>query len=411
MTDYKSFLHEARAAYLACNRETLEWVLDRGVLAGGFLNTKVNSITLRDYGSQDGWRGPDYTYGWIQGRGLEALVTHAAFFEKENPVLAGRLDAAARTLYSVLAPLYDRYGAAFFCYDTSMTPVRRDAAGKPVPQIVGSPYFTYSDAFVLKGLVAATTRFELSRRDHYLARLSAVVEGIGSGLFIGDEQLPLNAESAAEQEAEFGPRMILMGAAGMLTQLGLHDAARFGDRFIAHVLERHWDNGGDTPSFLVRDIEGGDRCNVGHAIELAGFAYEYLPDTAPSNTLEAIRLAMISSFRAAITEPGLCLHVSASSGQHVSPYFPWWSLPETVRAASLCYLRRPDEAVLDVWKAAHDAFFRNYWRAGHGLAYQTRDRSGPVDFVPATPDLDPGYHTGLSLLAAIHACDRLLAAG
>ena len=26
---------------------------------------------------------------------------------------------------------------------------------------------------------------------------------------------------------------------------------------------------------------------------------------------------------------------------------------------------------------------------------------GPADFVPATPDLDPGYHTGLSLLAAI----------
>jgi hypothetical protein len=34
---------------------------------------------------------------------------------------------------------------------------------------------------------------------------------------------------------------------------------------------------------------------------------------------------------------------------------------------------------------------------------------GPIDYVPATPDLDPGYHTGLSLLAAIEVADALAA--
>lgn len=410
MTDFKAFLRNAREAYVACNRETLVWVLDRGTLAGGFLNTKVNSISLKDYGSEDGWRGPDYTYGWIQGRGLEALVTHAAFFEKEDPALSARLDEAARKLYAALAPLYDRYNGAFFCYDASMTPVWRDADGRAMPQNTGTPYFTYSDAFVLKGLVAATTRYDPARRGPYLTKLASLVDGIEKGLFIGDEQLPLTAESAAAQEPEFGPRMILMGAAGMLTQLGLHQEAAFGERYIAHVLEHHWDCEGENPSFLIRDIEDGDRCNVGHAIELAGFSYEHLPAAAGSETVDAIRLAMVSSFNAAFTGPGLCLHVSAATGRCISPYFPWWSLPEAVRAASLCYLRRPDEEVLAVWQKAHEAFFANYWRAGHGLAYQTRDRAGPVDFVPATPDLDPGYHTGLSLLAAIHACDWLLEA-
>jgi len=37
------------------------------------------------------------------------------------------------------------------------------------------------------------------------------------------------------------------------------------------------------------------------------------------------------------------------------------------------------------------------------VAYQTMTKEGPIDWVPATPDLDPGYHTGLSLLAAIEA--------
>jgi len=31
---------------------------------------------------------------------------------------------------------------------------------------------------------------------------------------------------------------------------------------------------------------------------------------------------------------------------------------------------------------------------------------GPVDIVPTTPDLDPGYHTGLSLLVALQMAER-----
>ena len=64
-----------------------------------------------------------------------------------------------------------------------------------------------------------------------------------------------------------------------------------------------------------------------------------------------------------------------------------------------------------VWRKAHKAFFANYWRGSPAIAYQTRDRNGPVDFVPATPDLDPGYHTGLSFLGGIEAIDALLPPG
>ncbi len=53
-----------------------------------FIDTKLNSITLEDYTVADGLRGPSYLYGWIQGRGLEALATHAAFFERTDPTLA-----------------------------------------------------------------------------------------------------------------------------------------------------------------------------------------------------------------------------------------------------------------------------------------------------------------------------------
>jgi hypothetical protein len=58
MSEIDAFLHEARRAYVASNRGTLEWMLDRPPLNGAFLNSKMNSITLADYGDADGWRGP-----------------------------------------------------------------------------------------------------------------------------------------------------------------------------------------------------------------------------------------------------------------------------------------------------------------------------------------------------------------
>jgi hypothetical protein len=80
-----------------------------------------------------------------------------------------------------------------------------------------------------------------------------------------------------------------------------------------------------------------------------------------------------------------------------------------MRAAALVYARTRNDDVLAVWQAAHRAFFSLYWRADAGVAYQTRTVDGPVDYVPATPDLDPGYHTGLSLDAAAAVAEALTA--
>jgi hypothetical protein len=100
------------------------------------------------------------------------------------------------------------------------------------------------------------------------------------------------------------------------------------------------------------------------------------------------------------------LSVDARDGAHRSAYRPWWSLPETARAAALVREATGDPEALAIWERADAAFFTHYWRPEARLAYQTRDSEGPVDFVPATPDLDPGYHTCLSLLGAIEAIDR-----
>ncbi|TNM63792.1 AGE family epimerase/isomerase [Aliirhizobium smilacinae] len=399
-----TFFDAARRDYVAANAGTLYWMLQRPALGGGFLNTKQNSLTLKDYGAEDGLRGPDYTYGWIQGRGLEALVGHAEFFEEELPPLAEKLDAAGRRLYGLLVDLEQADGHAYFCYDCDMRPVYADASGAIREQHRQGTIYSYSDAFVAKGLVAAASRYGLPDLTEHLAYFDQVIAAIESDHFQMDDRRPLSIDRIALQADDFGPRMILLGAAGMLKRLGHTGHLDYADRFIAHVMERHFDDA----TGLLRNVPGEDLCNVGHGIEFVGFVLDYLGDDTDPTLIEKLERILISSFDKGFVGPGIALTVSTATGEPQSPYCPWWSLPETIRAAALVHLRTGSAESLRVWKAAHAAFFEHYWRGSPPIAYQTMTKDGPVDFVPATPDLDPGYHTGLSLLAAIHAADGLM---
>ena len=400
------FLSQARRTYADANAGTLRWMLSRPALGGAFLNTKQQSVTLRDYGANDGHRSPAYTYGWIQGRGLESLATHADFLAKEDPALAAALDAAAGPLYDALDALQRHDGHAYFAYDAALNPVYSDANDVIRPQRPAGDIYSYADIFVTKGLLAAG--HHLGRADdqaRHLAALDAIVAAIDEGRFQIDERVPLSHEELQRQPDDFGPRMILLAGGGLLRRLGLGSHAAYCDRFIAHVLDRHL----DPSSGLLRNVPGLDACNVGHGIEFAGFALDHLPADADPALVATLEGVLIASFRRGFVGPGVALAVSASTGDVLNPLCPWWSLPETIRTAALCYARTGNPETLAVWKDAHEAFFTRYWRGTPSLAYQTMTAEGPIDYVPATPDLDPGYHTGLSLLAAIEVADTLVA--
>ncbi|MBY8918460.1 hypothetical protein KUG85_18960 (plasmid) [Nitratireductor sp. L1-7-SE] len=403
MTAGNAFFPEAADRYASANAGTLRWMLDRPLLGAGFLNTKVNSLTLADYGEADGLRGPDYTYGWIQGRGLEALVTHAAFFETRDAALSRRLDEAGRSLFARIKALQARDGHVYFRYDAGLRPVRADADGTVTAQEPAGDVFTYSDAFAAKGLVAAAARYAPEELPGYLRYLADVTAAIEDGRFQMGEEKPLGGEALAGEPDDFGPRMILLGAAGMLERCGLSDHAAYAQRFIDHVIENHL----DAKTGLLRNVPGGDECNVGHGIEFAGFALDHAPVRRNPALVATLERILFASFRASFAECGLHLTVSVSSGEKLSPYRPWWSLPETIRTAALCHQLTGSADSLAIWQEADSAFFDHYWRGAPAIAYQTRTADGPTDYVPATPDLDPGYHTGLSLLAAIRVAEAL----
>jgi hypothetical protein len=392
------WIADARARYIAANAAALGWMLDRPRLHGAFLDTKLNPLTLADYTDADGWRGPAFTYGWIQGRGLEALVRHARALAGHDPALAVRLNAAAGPLAAALDRLVRRDGRAVFAWHGSdFDPVRPGPDGAPVRQDGPPDIVTFSDIFVAKGLLAAAAARDPSAIPARRAALLAIGQAIANGRFQIDEKAPLSDAAIAAQPAEYGPRMIFLGATGLLRSLGLDDDG-MGRRFVDAVLTAH-----ARPDGALADTPGGRIGNPGHAIEFVGFALETLGDGADDALVARLSAAFHAAWQAGWSPPGLALTVDLDTRRPLSPIRPWWSLPETIRAAALLWTRTRDPRTLAVWKAADAAFFGAYWRGTPPVAYQTLSDAGPVDHVPATPDLDPGYHTGLSLLGAVEA--------
>ena len=128
----------------------------------------------------------------------------------------------------------------------------------------------------------------------------------------------------------------------------------------------------------MRNVPGTDDCNVGHAIEFVGFALDHLQDSAEPALVQQLQSVLNSSFTRGFIGPGLCLSVSAATGEPLSPYCPWWSLPDHP-ICRLVLRRTGDGEILRIWEQADYAFFTHYWRGS--LAYQTLTRDGPVDFV------------------------------
>ncbi len=401
MSEHSEFIASVPERYSQCCAATMRWMLTRPVLHGGWLNTKMNSMTKVDYVAHEDIRGPDFIYGWIQGRGLEAIVAHAEFFADSDSQLTAALDMCGLRLYRLLTALQQECGHIYFCYqaDASATlrPVCCSHDGTVQPLRVADDCYSYADIFAAKGLVAAAARYCPDELDRQLGYLQDTIAAIEDGRFQINERVILGSEVIKEQPDDFGPRMIMLGAHELLVRYGLDAHADFAAEFVSYVLERHF----DVSSGLLFNVPGTDICNVGHAIEFVGFALAVKSVLNDRQTVAQLAGILRASFNAGFTGNGIALSVSASNGTVVNPICPWWSLPETIRSAARVVATTGDVECRAIWAAADQAFFNNFWQADNGIAVQARDENGPVDFVPATPDLDPGYHTGLSLLAAV----------
>ncbi len=418
-----------------------------------FIDTKLNVLRGGDYATDDPIGGRDRIYGWIQGRGLEALAAHELWLRHDAAVapglrdeLCGRIRQMLRTTLDAMEALRRANGGRlFFVMTPDGAPLRMDARGRFVPfTMAADAPSNYSELFYVKGLAAAAAVLDDADAMAGAREWFAVIaRDLTEGRFRSDQQ-PLDPSNAAIANLPgrnpHGPRMIAIGAAARLLQCtGENLYLDAGLAYLDAILDRHVNADGLVAGCRPFDMwefvdnagrpyleDGGVlRSDPGHACEFVGLALKLLRTADQLDRLTDVSAPRLERYRAVLPDVlerniangfhadglGIAKAVDLITRQVIHADMPWWSLPETIRAAlEARRIVEPDRrtAMDTIARRCWNAFIAHYVRPEmHLMAYQTLDRDGrPIDVTPGMPDADPGYHTGLSLIDAIELWER-----
>jgi mannose/cellobiose epimerase-like protein (N-acyl-D-glucosamine 2-epimerase family) len=409
--------------------------------AYGFIDTKFSLLTGQDFPDNDPVRSKHTLFGWIQARGLESLATHAIYYQSENPALSAQLLTAARTLVQNLETLRkNANGHLTFMMNPAGQPIgiADDGQARPITLDLQN-HHTLSDLFHVKALAAAS----VALNDKSLAalaheRFQNIYNDIITRKLYFDQQ-PFDAKNPVRQipgRHILGPLMIGIYACSWLARATADNSwNQKALVIIDKILAEHCHTAPQTPTRKPGDFwefvddQGHARpengvilSDPGHGIEVAGLGLRHLIqtaglqnaaqgawDNATEKRARLLSLAFHQNFTNgwAPTNNGLYKLINLDTRQAYNTQLPWWSLPEAMRAAAACVLvaANPSEKQrsLAVFQKAFTAFTTNFVRPDlHLMAYQALDENAkPLAIIPATPDADPGYHTGLSLLDSI----------
>ena len=441
-------LSQAANDYEAIVIETMKHIVDRYNRSPdyGWIDTRFSLISGKDFPKENSLKGRNSISGWIQGRGTEAMVKHAQWLkhnrtDPDSLALAGQLDTIICKVVARLRSFRQRNnGHLFFFMTLDGDPFMLDAQGTPTPVTLDrkSPC-NFSDAFCAKGMYAAALYLNQRRLIAEMEKYCLEVDhAIWNGCFKSDQQTldPKNQIKHIAGRHSQAPRMIHVSTCTKLV-MGKKspDAVDRGLKTINYILGNHANLNGKWPQLQKNDfveyidangnpyLENSDTiyADPGHALELVGLIHEFnaaCTETRAATKEQLNEIVRVESHLAGLLEQnflyafqsnpgGICKSYDLVARQPINDDMPWWSLPETMRAALGCLqIAKSDherDRCLQIYRKSHNAFVRNYVRPDlHLMAVQTLAKDGSVvDVIPATPDVDPGYHTGLCLLRCI----------
>lgn len=430
--DYRSVVNDYEYM-LICVMRALK---DRFDTSYPFVNTKLSLLTGKDFSVRDPIRGREAVYGWIQGRGLEALAGHCAWVrEKGDDALAGQLSDMMQWVLNRMRLMWQQNGERlwFFMLPNGQ-PFLVGEDGKPRPfELTAERPYGFSDLFASKGMYAAASYLDDRKAQQEALRyIERVDEAIWAGQFENDQVTldPKNPVMPVSGRKMHGPFMIQIGTAAMLVLQSDVRGIDMGLRLIHHELDHYVNLDGRVPGFKTGDMweavgvdglpyverDGAVLSDPGHALEFVGLALKFIEAAKLSGFLSAEQLREVQVFEGVMfvilkqnfdngfLGKGIVKAFDLVGRKPMNTDLPWWNLPETMRAAAFCkkVVTQPRDVLVcdDVFRQCHNAFTTYFVRPDlHLMAYQTITESGdPIDVIPATSDADPGYHTGLSII-------------
>lgn len=413
-----------------------------------FIDTKLSTLDGSNFESaadiESDFRGPTAIFGWIQGRGLEALASHAVFLQNSNPSLTQRCD---QMLYKVGEKVAEfgklNQGRFAFLSTPDGRPFRCGADGKREYFSTAGTPSSITDFFTGKGLVAAGVRCSRnSWKSMGIATFNAAMAAARKGRFVSDQISfdPKNPVRSVPGRRSQGPWMLSLGGFALFTELCPQDGDWLADgcEAVRWLLERHVvaeDSGKlkkyDFSEFTTEDGKpwfDGDKVyqDPGHAIEFTGLGARFLLFAEATGNLSASQKELLERCREWMPEVflsafkngfnhnagGICKLFDLTTNKPINDDMPWWPLPEAMRAAALLIQLAPEHPrkaeLASAAALCADALYGKFRSPVPGLFVQTRNVEGnAVPVVPATPDADPGYHTGLCLIDFVNACRSL----
>lgn len=420
-----------------------------------YVNTKLSVLTGEDFPEPENtsrdFRGKTAIYGWIQGRGLEALAGHVRWLPKcsvlDDAEKRDRIRRLSRMLEAVLHQMETlrarNNGRLSFLMTPEGRPFTFDETGRRRPIVLDPAFTSTTELFYPKGMFAAASLLlNKAATADAKAYFRAVAQDIESGRHHGDQVSfdPKNKVAENPKKHGHGPRMIILGGFALFAEL-LGDDEWFdrGERFIRHIVEHHINTGrlaGLQPFDFVECIDSEGKpwsensrilSDPGHSLEFIGLASKFLLALRRKRRKTAFQQQLLAHcaelFPHALARNfangfnprvgGICKAFDLVSRRPINSDMPWWSLPETMRAGAelllLCPREKHKADILRIIADCSNGFMRSFVnRKAHLMAYQTVDANGqPADVIPATPDADPGYHTGLSIIDFLACLDRV----
>ena len=409
---------------------TMEMIISRSNAHPSYpyIDLKIDAITGDDYFDRDGIRDQKHIYSWIQGRGLEAISMHVRWYDSfsgyKHPHRK-KLSTIAKSVATSLMTFLETHGGHlnFLLNET----------------IDNDNRYTMSDLFCFRGLYAyyslnGPADKARKAKNHLLDVVHAVIEGN----FYNDQKGFDDSQYKIYEDGRvsYASYMIALGALNLLAQLDKDVRVPYlAKQLISYVLHIHVNSKKKWPLLkedtIVEWIDNNGNpamdgsvipLDPGHALEWIGLTSQLLISLTTHYSLDKEMKKWVSSvvsqlpsllevnFILGYSSPGGILKsVDGISGASLADALPWWSLPETMRAIilvdSLCGY---DETRNNWYNVCFYSFLEFFCEpSAIPIAIQTINTKGEaIAVIPATPDLDPGYHTGLSLISCYEELSR-----